>query len=180
MSRKYKAHNPDSIYFVTFTIVDWVALLNRPLYKHIIVDALNYCTKEKSLNILGYVIMDNHVHALLFAERGNLPAIIRDFKQFTSKQLIKAIKSNSQESRKDWLLDKFLFVGKNSRNHFYKVWQDGYHGIEANSTIILEQKLEYIHQNPIRAEIVREAHDYCFSSAVDYAGGKGDVNVTLI
>lgn len=179
MSRKYKAVNPDGTYFITCTIVDWISLLNRPVYKHIIIDSLNFCIKSKGLEVYGYVIMENHIHLIVSATEGNLPGIVRDFKQFTSKRLIQAIKINPKESRKDWLIDRFRFVGSNSRNEIFKVWQDGYHSKEISTRNQFEQKLNYIHQNPVRAEIVFNPEEYRYSSAVDYAGGKSYINIQL-
>ena len=65
MSRKYKFRNPEAVYFVTFTTVNWIDVFTRPIYKEIIVDSLNYCIKNKGLMVYAWVIMSNHVHLVI-------------------------------------------------------------------------------------------------------------------
>ncbi len=85
MSGKYKFHNPDATYFVTFAIVRWVDVFTRDIYREIILDSLRYCQKEKGLIIHAYVIMTNHLHLIISREEDNLlENIMRDFKKFTS------------------------------------------------------------------------------------------------
>ena len=57
MSRNYKFHNPEGIYFVSFAVVDWVDVLTKPTYKDILVDSLAYCQKNKGLIIFCWCIM---------------------------------------------------------------------------------------------------------------------------
>ena len=108
MSQKFKARNPEGLYFITTTIVDWVDLFTRPTYKHIIVDSLNYCVAHKGLKIHAWVLMSNHIHLIASCEN-DLASVMRDFKSFTSKQFSKAI-DTAEESRKDWLFGKFRFA----------------------------------------------------------------------
>jgi len=152
MSDKYQARKPEEIYFVTFTIVDWVDIFTRPVYKQLIIDSLKYCQKHKGLKVYAYCLMTNHLHLLLSAEFSTkLSDIVRDFKKHTNKQIIKIVEQEN-ESRKEWLLHRFNCNAKHiDRITDYKVWQDGYHAIECSSVKILEQKLNYIHQNPVRA-----------------------------
>lgn len=186
MSKKYKIRNNNNNnnnnfpYFITLTIIDWVDLLTRPQYKHTIVDALNYCSNNKGLIIHSYVIMTNHIHLIISSKEGfSLPGIIRDLKRHTSKELYNQINS-SFESRKEWLIPKFNYAGqRTSRNTNFKIWQDGYHPIELNTFDLVDQKVNYIHQNPVRSGIVLEEHFYKFSSARDYSENKGDVYLTL-
>ena len=82
------------------------------------------------------------------------------------------------ESRKEWLFYRFTFAGKfDHRIKNYKVWQDTSHPIVLESNYLIDQKINYIHHNPVRALIVANAEDYIFSSAGDYAGTKGLVNI---
>ena len=82
------------------------------------------------------------------------------------------------ESRREWLLYRFSFAGKfDHRIKNYKVWQDISHPILLESNNLIDQKINYIHQNPVRALIVQNAEDYIFSSASDYAGTKGMINI---
>lgn len=169
---RYVIQEQHATHFLTFTVMDWIDIFTRPRYKTIITDSLSYCTQEKGLEIYAWVLMTNHLH---FVARANAPYklsdVIRDFKKFTSKKIIDNIK-HEPESRREWLLHKFGYHAmRTGRAKDYKVWQDGYHGIhlEGNKTIT-KQKIDYIHENPVRAMIVNEAQDYSFSSAGDYAG----------
>ena len=161
--------------------MDWVDVFTRPVYKHILLDSLRYCQKEKGLELYAWCLMSNHIHLIASAKEGaNLSDILRDFKKFTNKAIITAIKEEP-ESRRDWLLDRFAFAGaKEVKVKNYKFWQDGIEAKEIHSNTFLEQKLEYIHQNPVRAEIVSEPDHYLYSSACDYAGEKGLLDVILV
>ncbi len=181
MSHQYRVRDPDNVYFVTFTIVDWVDIFTRPAYKQVITEALTYCQQHKGLEIYAFCLMTNHLHLLLAARpNANLPDIIRDFKKHTNKQIIKLI-SEENESRRDWILYRFKYHAKfNNRIKDYKVWQDGYHGIACDRPDILLQKLDYIHNNPVAAGIVSVPEHYLYSSAINYAGGKGIVEIKLL
>lgn len=168
-------------YFLTLTVVDWVDIFTIPIYKHIIVDSLNYCQKEKGLFIFSWCLMSNHLHLIAGAKEGfNLSDILRDFKKFTNKEIIRTIQ-NTNESRRKWLLNRFEFAGKfNSKIKDYKFWQDGNEAKEIHSTTFLDQKLEYIHQNPVKAEIVSNPEDYLYSSARNYCSMDGLIKVEII
>jgi REP element-mobilizing transposase RayT len=125
--------------------------------------------------------MTNHLHLICRSREGfKISEILRDFKKFTSKQLIQEIKM-SNESRSEWLLDKFSFEARRTRRaKDYKVWQDSNHAIELSGYIGYEEKLDYIHHNPVKGGWVFEPQDFVYSGAIDYCGGKGLVNVSLL
>jgi putative transposase len=175
---KYRIAPNNEPYFLTFTIVDWIDVFTRKEYKLIIVDSLNYCISEKGLRLYAWVIMSNHIHLIAQAKEGYvLSHIIRDFKKFTSKKIIAEI-IEIGESRREWLLDKFNFEARRSgRAKDYKVWKDDNHAICLEKTEWFLQRINYIHQNPVRQLIVENAHEYIFSSAIDYNNGKGTVNI---
>jgi len=181
MSHQYRVRNSEDIYFVTFTIVDWVDVFTRPAYKQLIIDSLAYCQQHKGLELYAYCLMTNHLHLLASAQKpAILSDIIRDFKKHTNKQIIQLMQTEN-ESRKDWILYRFQYHAKyNNRIQDYKVWQDGYHGIACDRTDILIQKLNYIHHNPVTAGIVLEPDHYIYSSAANYAGEKGVIDVILL
>ena len=107
--------------------------------------------------------------------------IWRDFKKFTSKEIIATIKTEISESRSEWMLNRFEYSGKNDKKiKNYRFWQEGNdaQGIYLNE--YFEQKLNYIHYNPVKAEIVNRPEDYRYSSAIDYAGGKGLLKVVVV
>lgn len=96
----YKIRNDKEIHFVTFAVVEWVDVFTRKQYRDILLDSLRYCQTNKGLIIYSWCIMSNHVHLMVKARDENLSDVLRDFKKFTSKQIIKAIKENEKESRR--------------------------------------------------------------------------------
>ena len=181
MSHQYRVRNSEDIFFVTFTIVDWVDIFTRPAYKQLIIDSLAYCQQHKGLELYAYCLMTNHLHLLVSAQQpAILSDIIRDFKKHTNKQIIQLIQTEN-ESRRDWILYRFQYHAKyNNRIQDYKVWQDGYHGVACDRIEILVQKLNYIHDNPVTAGIVLEPEHYIYSSAANYAGEDGIIDVILL
>ena len=174
--------SPNGIYFLTTTVVEWVDIFTRPVYRNIILDSLKYCQKEKGLILYTWCLMSNHLHWIASAEdEFVLSDIIRDFKKYTSKKIIKEIESNPKESRKKWMLSIFKNTIKtNPKNKYYKFWQDGNEAKELFSNYFIDQKINYIHNNPVVAEIVKNPEDYLYSSAPNYADEKGLLDVVII
>jgi REP element-mobilizing transposase RayT len=172
---------PGYKYFITLTIVDWVYVFTHPIYKHIIVNSLIYCQNKKGLIIYAWCIMSNHLHLIIEAkEEFNLSDILRDLKKYTSKKIIEAIREYP-ESRKSWLLNRFKFAGRyNKKSTGYKFWQDGNDTKEIHTTAFLKQKLEYIYNNPVVAEIVDRPAHYKYSSARDYCDEPGLIEITRV
>ncbi|MBC3540112.1 transposase [Rufibacter sediminis] len=180
MSEKYKARNQENIHFITFAVVGWADVFTRREYKDLLVESLQYCQEKKGLQIFGWCIMSNHLHlALRTDERFPLAAVVRDFKKYTSVALVRAIQENIQESRKEWLLALFRTTAEGSSKHQkFQFWQNQYHPVELTGNELQQRCLDYIHNNPIEAGFVREPESYVYSSAIDYAGGKGLLNIT--
>ena len=180
---KYIIRDQNAMHFLTFTVIDWVDVFTKKDYKMELVDSMNYCIREKGLVVYGWVIMSNHIHVIWKAKEGyELSGIIRDFKKFTAKRIIKLIEEGA-ESRKVWMLKKFEFAAKRVKtNTRYKFWKDSNHAVCLTEldTKMMEQKLEYIHYNPVKAMIVHQPEDYVFSSAADYAEEAGLVEVEFI
>ncbi|MFT5581088.1 MAG: REP element-mobilizing transposase RayT [Psychromonas sp.] len=179
MSTKYKATLPGKAYFITITTVNWVDLFTRLEQRMVIVDALNYCTDHKGLEINAYCIMPSHLHLICRAQDDEelVFNIIRDFKKFTSKKIIETI-LNKKESRREWLLEMFQKSCQHlKRNQHFKVWQNGYHALWLESEKFVYQKLNYIHNNPVKDKIVECPWEYVFSSAQNYADKEGLVKV---
>lgn len=152
-------------YFITMTIVDWVDLFTRECYVSIFINSIKYCQQNKGLEVYAYVIMPSHVHMIIGSE-GNLSHILRNMKEHTSKLWIKEILENPQESRREWLLEKFTKTKKNSdQKSSYKIWQEGNYPEELFSIEFINQKENYIHQNPVTAGIVTKPEFYRLSSA---------------
>ena len=181
MSRKYKFYDKSDLYFVTYTVVDWIDVFTRDIYRNVLLDSWNYCIKNKGLRIHAWCIMTNHVHMIISSEKDELSNIMRDMKSYTSTTIKKLITENPQESRKRWMLRLMKAAGnKNKNNKGFQLWQQHNHPVLLGSNYLLEQKLDYIHNNPVKAGFVDEPEDYVYSSARDYAGEQGLIEVVLI
>jgi REP element-mobilizing transposase RayT len=182
MSRNYKFHNPKGVYFISFAVVEWLDVFTRNEYKNIVIDSLAYCQKNKGLEIFAWCIMTNHVHLIFRSVGERAPElIVGDFKRFTSKAIVKAIIDNQQESRKEFLLNKFEKAAKASANVIkYQFWRHDNKPIELWSNKVIDEKMNYIHNNPVEEGYVFRPEDYLYSSAIDYAGGKGILDDVII
>ncbi|MCZ2100740.1 MAG: transposase [Chitinophagales bacterium] len=181
MSDGYKIKNQNRLHFLTMTIVGWIDVFAYLEFKNLIIDNLKYCQANKGLNIFAYVIMTNHIHIICQTdEKSGLSALIRDFKSYTAKEIIKKINSENN-SRANWILSNFAYQSRfNARNDVYQVWQHDNHPIELVSPVFIRQKLSYIHLNPVRAGIVDEPSHYIHSSARNYENLNGLIDVTLL
>ncbi|MRX47909.1 REP-associated tyrosine transposase [Pedobacter puniceum] len=183
MSSKYKFNNPEGIYFVPFAVVGWIDVFTRQVYRDLFLESLVYCRKEKNLNIHAWVVMSNHVHLIMSSRTGGkLADIMRDLKKYTAYKILKEIKESTTESRKEWMLFLFAKAGKeNSNNTNYQFWRQDNHPIELDfHSNMFEQRLDYIHNNPVEAGIVEHAADYVYSSAKDYQEGKGLIEIDVL
>ncbi|WP_428656306.1 REP-associated tyrosine transposase [Runella sp.] len=166
MSELRKATVPEATYFVTLTVVGWIDIFTRKEYSDEIIKNLKFCQQKKNLKIFEYVIMPSHIHIICRRNRGLLNELLRDFKSYTAKQLLQLIRDNPQESRKEWLDYMFqFFANRYAQNSEYMFWQKTNHPIELYSNRIIQQKIDYIHQNPVAAGIVTEPYYYLYSSA---------------
>ena len=166
----YRIGEQNAIHYLTFATVGWVDIFSRKVYKDIVIDSLRYCIQHKGLVLYSYVIMSNHVHLIARANEGfKLSDILRDFKRHTAKQILATIHEEA-ESRREWLLKVLRNYGaQNNKNKEYQVWRQDNHPIELYTNPVIDQKIEYIHMNPVTAGIVANPEDYLYSSARNYA-----------
>lgn len=111
-----------------------VDVFTRSTYTDIVLESLRYCQKEKGLRIHAWCIMSNHLHLMISTKFGSHPSdVLRDFKKFTSKQIIAVIEDKEQlESRRNWMLWIFRQAGEeNAKNKTYQFWQQENHRIGA-------------------------------------------------
>ena len=156
MSVKYKIRNQESLHFFSFATVEWIDVFTRSIYKNVIVESLRYCQENKGLILYAWCIMTNHLHLIISSKAGiKQEDIIRDFKKHTAKQLLKIVEENHQESRRNWMLWIFKKAGeKNSNNSKFQFWRQDNHPIELSSNEMMEQRLDYLHNNPVAEGIV--------------------------
>ena len=183
MARKYAIRDQEAIYFVTFTVVNWIDLFIRDEYREIILKSLKYCQENKGLIVHAYCIMTSHVHLIISSGVGiSLSDVIRDYKSYTSGTLKKSIKEHPQESRKEWMIWMFERAGKkNKRNQDFQLWQQHNHPIELSTKEMIDQRLDYIHNNPVTGGFVDDPTAWQWSSCADYEKGlAGKLNLVYL
>ncbi len=180
MSTKYKAITTDQAYFITLTTVGWIDVFTRLNQKYVITN-VRHCQEKKGLEIDAYYLMSSHLHLLCKGTEGFiLSDIMRDFKKFTSKQIVKTIQ-DEPESRREWMLEYFQKSCEHlKKEQKYKVWQGGYHAEIVESNWFIKQKINYIHNNPVKDKIVTLPENYYFSSTRNYAGLDYELEVILL
>jgi putative transposase len=164
MAFAYRVYDQYGVYFVTFTVHQWVDVFSRKDYVDILLENIRYCQKNKGLKVYSWVIMSNHCHLIVSSDDKKLSDIIRDLKKHTAKAIFKSIEENEKESRKKWL--KWLL--QKEGNIWF--WEEGYHGLEILNREMFDSKSTYIHLNPVRAGIVEKEEEYLWSSCGEIYG----------
>ena len=181
MSRNYKFHNPEGLYFISFAVVDWLDVFTKDHYIEILVDSLRYCQANKGLELIAWCIMTNHVHLIYRSCAGQKPELLLgDFKKHTSKALVRAIQDDPEENRKEIFLKHFQKAAQQSSNvNNHQFWQHDNHPIELWSNEVIWQKINYVHNNPVKAGYVQNPEDYNYSSAKNYVDKQGLLDVVV-
>ena len=169
-------------HYLTFNIVEWIDIFIRPVFKQIIVESLNHFIEKKGLTVYGWCLMTNHLHLMAQARQEcSLSLLANDFKKFTTKIILEDIDAEP-EVRRSWIMKKFEEASTSLKLlDKFQVWQTQTNPvyIDLQNTDMINEQLEYIHLNPVRDRIVTEAEDYLHSSARDYIGIKGLVNIRI-
>jgi len=154
-----------SIFYITSNIYDRLKVFTRPSFIIPILDSLNYYRYQYSTKLLGYVIMPDHIHLLIWPQDEQaVTDFMRDLKRFTSGRITRQAKL---EGKIDWI-KKFEVAGDHTNRAEHKVWQDSFWEQDIYTRKFLEQKLNYIHLNPVRAGIIEAAESYPYSSYRNY------------
>jgi putative transposase len=145
--------------FYTATISHWQNLLMDAKYKNVIINCLSFLVKQEKVKINGFVVMSNHVH-IIWQELGvyTIREVQLSFKKHTSKEFLRLL-------REDNKLHQYEVNAFDRKHHF---WKRNCLGIELFSRMVFYQKLNYIHENPVKAGLCRYAEEYKFSSAQFY------------
>ncbi len=167
MSERRKANVEGALYFITITVVGWIDVFTRKELADEMVKQMAWSQQNKGLKLFAYVIMPSHLHFVAFRDGGGLMSdLLRDLKSYSAKCLLKLVEELPNESRREWLLHMFQFYAKyQSQNEKYMFWQKTSHPTELWSPQVIEQKINYIHNNPVVAGIVTEPEHYWLSSA---------------
>jgi REP element-mobilizing transposase RayT len=181
MSEKFKVRDHEKAHYMTLTTTGWIDVFTRKNHRLSIVESLAYCQKHKGLQLFAWCLMSNHLHLIARAEGATtLPEIVRDLKKHTAKVILNNI-LNESESRKEWMLELFAArADELKRVSNYKLWQDGFRPMELSGNRFVKQKVEYIHNNPVKAYLVESPEHWMFSSARNYAGLDGLLDVIVL
>ncbi len=171
---RYRFAQTTMPHFMTCTVLHWIPVFTRPETVQILLDSLTYLIHD-GLKLYAYVILENHMH--LLAQSGQLDHDITRFKSYTARNLIRFL----SEKKVQTILDQLAFYKKaHKRDRPYQFWQEGVHPEWIQSEEMMRQKIEYIHQNPVQRGYVDRAEHWRYSSARDYLGMKGLVEVCRI
>ena len=147
--------------FFTATILEWKHLLKQEKYTEIIISSLEFLVQQKRIVVYGFVIMSNHIHIIWQCLPNNKPKEIQlSFMKYTAQMIIKDLRNNHPQVLAHFRVD--------SKDRKYQIWERNPLSIELRSREVLEQKLYYIHQNPVKANLCLMPEDYIFSSAAYY------------
>ena len=159
---EYKFIDGVYVYFVTFTIVDWLPIFINPEPVGIINESLRFCINNKDLHIHAYVIMPNHIHLIVYDannDNDNLGKTLTAFRKFTGGKLATYIDNTLAESISLAIRSKAL------TDRIRQVWRRGWHAEGLASESFLLQKMNYIHENPVRKGFVKFPEHWVHSSA---------------
>jgi putative transposase len=163
MRDRYKFVEKDGVYFITSTIVEWIPAFISGTYFEIVIDSLKYCMINMSLNLYAYVILDNHFHLVAFAP--DFSKTIASLRKFTARKIIDRL----QMDNKEWLLNQLMFYKKKYKiESDFQVWQEGVHPELIQNHGMFLQKIEYIHNNPVKRGLVDAPEHWRYSSARNY------------
>ncbi len=169
---RYKIVDRVAPHFLTATVVNWLPLLNAPIIVQILLNSLRFLQENDRIIVYAYVIMENHLH--LVAPAAELSQEMANFKSFTARQII----DRYQMRQATHILDQLAFhkrLYKQDRD--YQFWQEGSHPQQIDGLEMMRQKVEYIHNNPVRRGWVDRPTDWRYSSARSYAGQEGLLSV---
>jgi REP element-mobilizing transposase RayT len=173
MSRsRYRILEQEYPYFMTATIVAWLPVFAHPPFVDIIFDSSRFLQRERDIEIFGYVIMENHLH---WVARGkDLAQQVGRFKFYTARCIIDELEKRGFKT----LLDELrYFKLRHKIDQTHQLWQEGSHPQQIQGDEMMLQKLEYMHNNPVRRGYVDDPVHWRYSSARDYFGKKGLIEV---
>ena len=170
MRTRYKFVEQNGTYFITATIVEWLPVFTSEKYFEIVIDSLKFCQINRGLEIYAYVVLDNHLH--LVVSGPEISKTIASFKKFTARNIV----SELQQDQKNWLLNQLAYFKKKYKlDSVHQVWQEGVHPQLITSEDMLKQKIEYIHNNPVKRGLIDQPEYWRYSSARYYILGDDSI-----
>ncbi|RHW20153.1 REP-associated tyrosine transposase [Pseudomonas jilinensis] len=169
---RYLICEPDQPHFLTCTVVEWLPLFTRPVLVEILLDCWRHQRTHQDLRLYGYVVLENHLHFV--AQSPDLPKRVSAFKSYTARRIIDHLEHNGP-----WQALQRLRQYKRTHkvDRTYQLWQEGSHAELVCSEAVMREKLDYIHLNPVKRGYVDRAEHWRYSSARNYIGEQGLIEV---
>jgi len=169
---RYKIYEPTHPHFLTCTILHWLPLFTNKESVQIVLDSFKYLQKSDNMTIFAYVILENHLH--LIASSNDIGKSMQKFKSYSAYKLLELLKKQNATT----LLKQLAFYKKAHKTHTtYQVWEEGFHPKLIQSEKMMIEKINYIHHNPVKRGYVDKAEHWRYSSARDYMGINGLLEV---
>ncbi len=169
---RYKIYEPTYPHFMTCTVLHWIPLFTNQQSVQILIDSLKHLQQSDNLKIYAYVVLENHLH--LVASSDDIAKSIKKFKSYTAKEMLNLLQKQNIKT----ILDQLAFYKKaHKQETTYQVWQEGMQPKLIQTEQMLREKINYIHNNPIKRGYVDEAKHWRYSSARDYEGVSGLVEI---
>lgn len=142
---RYKIHEPTTPHFITCTILHWIPIFTRIESTEIIFESLRYLQTSDNLKIYAYVILENHLHLVISSD--DLALSMKKFKSFTAKEILKLL----QKYHAKTILEQLAFYKKSHKTQTsYQLWQEGTQPKLIQSKSMMRERINYIHQNPVK------------------------------
>jgi len=165
---RYRIWEKDQAHFLTCTVVGWIPVFTRAETMDTVLESWRYLQQQRGFQLFGYVILENHLH--LVASSPDLAQEMKDFKSFTARRIVDLLETQNVSVFLDQLAWR---KARHKTESQHQLWQEGSHPQQIQSEEMMLQKLEYIHQNPVKRGFVDEPEHWRYSSARNYAGMPG-------
>ena len=161
-SPRIYSENENLMHFITITAIEWIDIFTKPEYFKVIISSLEFCRNNKGLLLYDYVIMSNHIHLIVRAKEAyKLSEIIRDFKRFTTKNILELL----QKDNRRYIINLLENSYKRNKENNRQVWQRENYPETISSEKFYIEKSKYIQLNPVRKKYVELAEHWLYSSA---------------
>lgn len=165
MGLRLKIGNSTHLFFVTTTVVNFTKVFNENRYSQVVIDNLNFYRERYGFKLIAYVIMPEHLHLIVWTkENTSISSIMRDFKKYTSVQIKRKLLADNNKK----LISIFQKNASGYKDQEFKLWMDKFDRLVIYTPEVLQQKVDYIHFNPVRRDLVKDMLDWKYSSARNY------------
>lgn len=177
---RYRIHPEAAVYYLTYSVVEWLPVFVAQPACKIITDSLSYCHRAKHLRINAFVIMPTHLHLIVFDADLDTERLVRtlaDFRKYSGRQLSDYCIRHAPNCFLETLRDQA------TADRERRFWQPSRHPEAIHGERFWQQKLDYLHDNPCRKGLVIYPHYWRFSSAAWYLSEGvqgGDVPLTAL